>query len=64
MAYDIPLERFPGEAASYRRRVLKRRRFLWRLYDAFIASRQRKADREVARFLEARRDRLSGTRTD
>jgi hypothetical protein len=60
MAYDISLERFPGEVASYRRRVLRKRRLLRRLFDAFVASRQRKAAREVARFLEARRDRLSG----
>ena len=63
MAYDIPLERFPGEAASYRRRVLSKRRFLRRLYDAFMASRQRKADDEVARVLERHRARSSGTRT-
>lgn len=62
MAYDIPLERFPGEVASYRRRVLRKRRFLRRLYDAFIASRQDKADREIARYLEARGDLPSGTR--
>src|SRR5262245_22849697 len=63
MAYDIPLERFPGEVASYRRRVLRKRRFLRRLYHAFMASRQRKADSEVGRFLQAHRTRLSGMRT-
>jgi len=59
MAYDISLERFPGEVASYRRRTLGKRRFLRRLFDAFIASRQRHADREIARYLEVRRDRAS-----
>jgi hypothetical protein len=60
MAYDIPLERFPGEVASYRRRVLRKRGLLRRFFDAIIASRQRHADREIARYLEARGDLPSG----
>jgi len=62
MAYDIPLERFPGQVASYRRRVLRKRRLLRRFFDAIMASQQRRADREIARYLEARGDLPSGTR--
>ena len=53
MAYDISLDRFPGELVSTQRTARPKRSLFRRWYDAFIAGRQRRADREIARYIAA-----------
>lgn len=53
MAYDISLDRFPGELVSTRRTARPKRSLFRRWYDAFMAAQQRRADREIARYIEA-----------
>ena len=54
MAYDACLDRvpresvFPGQPSRPKRSVLRR----W--FDAFMASQQRRADRQIARYLATR----------
>ncbi len=60
MAYDISLDRFPGELASTRPTARPRGSLFRRWLDAVMAARQRRADREIARrFLLSATGRLS-----
>ena len=53
MAYDILLDRFPNELVSTRPTARPKRGLFRRWLDAFMAAQQRRADREIARYIEA-----------
>ncbi len=53
MAYDISLDRFPGELVSTRPTARPERSLFRRWLDAYMAAQQRRADREIARYIEA-----------
>jgi len=60
-AHGSDLGPLVSEAPSKREALSKRARILRRIFDAFMQSRQRDVDRQIARFLAAR---SSGTLTD
>ena len=53
MAYDISLDRFPGELVSTRPTTRPERSLFRRWLDAYMAAQQRRADREIARYIAA-----------
>src|SRR5215204_1451906 len=53
MAYDISLDRFPGELVFSQHTARPRRRLFRRFLAAFMAAQQRRADREIARYIAA-----------
>jgi hypothetical protein len=53
MAYDISLDRFPGELVSTRPTARPKGTLFRRWLDAFMAAQQRRADREIARYIAA-----------
>lgn len=60
-AHHKDFSSFPREAPSKREAFPKGARILRRIFDAFMQSRQRDVDRQIARFLAAR---SGGTLTD
>jgi hypothetical protein len=53
MAYDISLDRFPGELVSIRPRARVKGSLFHRWRDAFMVAQQRRADRDIARYIAA-----------
>jgi len=51
MAYSVPLDRVPRVSVSSHRPAAAKHGIFRRWLDAFMASRQRRADHEIARFL-------------
>ena len=59
MAYDVSIDRVPGDAVAAQQPAAKKHRLLRRLFVGMLMSRQRRADMEIARYLET-----SGRLTD
>jgi hypothetical protein len=51
MAYDISLDRFPGDLVSPQAQARPKRSLFRRIVAALVAAQQRRADREIARYI-------------